>query len=137
MSSFNNAEQKAWNHNLSVFSSDDFFRTSTELIKHGNRFALTKYYLFIATATNIETQEVSLYVSNTALRKYDFQLTKLPFSLLREHSYTILDTMQHQVFLHVTHSISNLSYGHIYISDSIGVSFSLSQKYNIKNDHNF
>lgn len=45
--------------------------------------------------------------------------------------------MQHQVFLHVTHSISDLSYGHIYISDSIGVNFSLSHKYNIKNDHNF
>jgi hypothetical protein len=37
----------------------------------------------------------------------------------------------------VTHSISDLSYGHIYISDSIGVNFSLSHRYNIKNDHNF
>ena len=130
-------ENKGLSHNLSVFMSNDFFRTSEELVKNGNRFALTKYYLFIATATDLETQEVSLYVSLTCSRKYNFNKAKLPFSLLREHSYTILDTMQHQVFLHVTHSVSDLSYGHIYISNSLGNKFTLSQKYNIKNDHNF
>jgi len=48
-----------WNKRLSVFISDNFFVTSQELVKHGNRFALTKYYLFIATATDVNTQEVS------------------------------------------------------------------------------
>lgn len=117
--------------------SDDFFRNKQELIKNGNRFAITKYYLFIASTTDVNTQEVSLFVANTSEPEYNFAKTVLPFSLLREHSYTILDTTQHQVFLHVTHSISNLSYGHIYISDSIGVNFTFSHKYNIKNDYNF
>ena len=130
-------DRTSWNHHLSVYMSDDFFHTTEELIKHGNRFALTKYYLFIATATDLATQEVSLYVSSTFSKNYHFVKATLPFSLQREHSYTILDTLQHQVFLHVTHSLADISYGHIYISNSIGNHFTLSQKYNIKNDKNF
>lgn len=49
----------SWNRKLGVFISDDFFNTSKELVKYGNRFALTKYYLFIATATDVSTQEVA------------------------------------------------------------------------------
>lgn len=64
-----------------MFVSDDFFETQSELIKYGNRFALTKYYLFIATATDVNTQEVSLFVSDTHLKDYNFRKTVLPFSL--------------------------------------------------------
>ena len=54
---------------------------------------------------------------------------RLPFQLT-EHSYTILDTSEGSVFLHVNHGDYNTGYGNIYLSDAEGLRFSLSLRNN-------
>ena len=62
---------------------------------------------------------------------------KLPFPLLRSHSYTIVDYSAHQVFLHVTHSSSAIKNGNIYKSDSEGLRFSLIAKNVVRDEYGF
>lgn len=64
--------------------------------------------------------------------KYNFSEVEMPTKRLKEHSYTILDTSESQVFLHVNHHDSKSKFGSIYISDSTGTRFSLSLKNNVR-----
>ena len=45
---------------------------------------------------------------------------------LQEQSYTILDTSEGTVFLHVNHGGYDSAWGNVYISDAVGTNFSLS-----------
>ena len=49
-------------------------------------------------------------------KDYAFRPVELPTQRLREHSYTILDTEEGQVFLHINHYGEKSKYGNIYIS---------------------
>lgn len=50
-----------------------------------------------------------------------------------EHSYTILDTSEGQVFLHINHEGEKSKSGNIYISDSTGMRYSMSLRGNVRN----
>jgi hypothetical protein len=89
--------------------------------------------LFVAKVISEDSQEVELQVARSGSAKYHFRKVKLPFPLLRQHSYTILDYTARQVFIHVTHSISGITYGNLYKSDSTGSLFTLSSKNNVRN----
>ncbi len=69
---------------------------------------------------------MTLQVSYSFLNNYEFRPVDLPLKRLRESSYTILDTEEGQVFLHVNHYDDQSQYGNIYISGSKGQKFSLS-----------
>ena len=84
-----------------------------------------------------KTQEVTLFVSRNSLFEYKFRRVNFPFGQLREQSYTILDASEEQTFIHVTHFSEIVQQGHIYISDSSGSQFSLSQKHNIRDEKGF
>ena len=71
--------------------------------------------------------QVNLYVS--AEGSDTFRKARLPFQLT-EHSYTILDTSEGAVFLHVNHGDFSTGYGNIYLSDAEGLRFSLSMRDN-------
>lgn len=103
----------------------------------GNRFALSKHFLFIAKVVSEKTQQVQLYVSHSGAKDYKFREVKLPYPLLKQHSYTILDYTSRQVFIHVTHSTSNIVYGNIYKSDSSGSQFTLSVNNNVRNVYGY
>lgn len=81
---------------------------------------------------NEETQDVALLVSNPLEPKYNFKEVKMPMRRLKEHSYTILDTSEGRIFLHINHLGPNAKFGNIYISDSTGTRFSLSLKNNVR-----
>ena len=72
-------------------------------------------------------RQVNLYVSSDAART--FKKARLPFQLT-EHSYTILDTSEGSVFLHVNHGDYHTGYGNIYLSDAEGLRFALSMRNN-------
>lgn len=78
------------------------------------------------------SQEVGLVVSNPNLYRYDFKEVELPQKHFKEHSYTILDTTEGQVFLHVNHFGETSIHGNIYISDSTGQRFSSSLLHNVR-----
>ena len=103
----------------------------TLLIEYGNKFVLTKRYLFLAQALNVITQEVSLLVSTPPFE--EFLTTILPIKRLKTHGYTILDTSEGQTFLHINHYGDFAKYGNLYISDSTGTRFSLSLLNNVRN----
>ena len=111
-----------------VFSrSDDLWRTQYALLPRGNRFLFLEKFIFVAVVNKHHENQVNLYVSAEGGKI--FKKARLPFQLT-EHSYTILDTSEGSVFLHVNHGDYNTGYGNIYLSDAEGLRFSLSLRNN-------
>ena len=112
--------------------SDDFFKTFKTIVNQGNKFLLSRKYLFVVHAVDEQSQEVGLVVADPNVEKYDFKDVELPMRHFKEHSYTILDTTEGQVFLHVNHFGETSKHGNIYISDSTGHRFSTSLMHNVR-----
>ena len=58
-------KNEGWSYKIDCVYSDDFFRTAKVLVSKGNKFLLTKDYLFIAEVMDVESQEVLLLVSKS------------------------------------------------------------------------
>jgi hypothetical protein len=95
---------------------------------------ITKNYLFIAQVVDQAAQEVMLLVANSHEKVYDFKSVETNIKRYREHSYTFLDSTEGSVFLHINHYGDYSKYGHVYISDGLGINYSLSLKYNVRGD---
>jgi len=83
---------------------------------------------------NQEKQDVQLMVADPKARTYSFAETELPLKRFKDHSYTILDMSEDQVFLHVNHYGSKAKFGNIYISDSLGRRYSTSLNNVVRGD---
>jgi hypothetical protein len=121
-----------WNYKVDLTYSDDFFKTRKIGVHKGNKFMLTKDYLFVAQVLDQESQEVVLLVSKSNLKNYELEPIVTNQKKFKEHSYTFLDTTEGSVFLHINHFGPTSKYGHIYTSDAEGMNYSLSLKYNIR-----
>jgi len=147
-----------WDKQIHFYSSKDFFQSKRVLVPHGNRFLFGEYgFIFVAAVDPTEESRVSLQIARTTLphhlaghqyhvrgagpyisvsgnpEKLKFHTAMLPPNIhLTEHSYTILDTSEGQVFLHVNHLpfTDNAYAGHVYTSDWSGLKYSLSLPYN-------
>lgn len=71
---------------------------------------------------NSMSQEVTLLVANSNEADYSFRYVQLP-EILKEHSYTILDSSDGSVFININHLKPSSPMGTIYISDSTGSRF--------------
>ena len=73
-------------------------------------------------------------IGNPRFSKYQLEVIELPSKKkqLLEHSYTILDTTEGQVFLHINHEGEKSKFGNIYISDSTGSRYSVSLRGNVR-----
>jgi len=116
-----------WSAKASFSRSDDLWATQYALLPRGNRFLFLDKFIFVAVVNKHHENQVNLYVSAEGGRI--FKKARLPFQLT-EHSYTILDTSEGSVFLHVNHGDYNTGYGNIYLSDAEGLRFSLSLRNN-------
>ena len=116
-----------WSNKASMIRSDDLGKTKYTLLPRGNRFLFLEKFLFVAVVNLHHETQVNLYVSSEGGRI--FNKARLPFQLT-EHSYTILDTSEGSVFLHVNHGDFHTGYGNIYLSDAEGLRFSLSLRNN-------
>jgi hypothetical protein len=121
-----------WNYKIDFVYSDDFFKSKKIGAHKGNKFLLTKDYLFLAQVLDQDSQEVMLLSANSREPTYDFQNIELGMKKFREHSYIFLDTSENSVFLHVNHFGEKSRFGHIYISDLKGIKFSNSVNYNVR-----
>jgi hypothetical protein len=124
-----------WSYKIDFYYSDDLFRTIKIGVHKGNRFLLTKDYLYVAQVVDQDTQEVNLLVSKSTSKYYRFNHVNVYSNRLTEHSYSFLDTSEQTVFLHINHFGDVSKYGHIYISDETGSNFSLSLRYNVRTEH--
>lgn len=128
-----NQKLSGWSERLFVSYSDDFFNTTKTLVKGGNKFLLTHHYLFVVKVENEDEDEVTLLVGNPKDKDYKrLKPIELPTKHLFEHSYTILDTSEHAVFLHINHDGEKSRYGNVYISDSTGQRYSLALQGNVR-----
>jgi len=116
-----------WSAKATFSRSDDLWKTQYALLPRGNRFLFLDKFIFVAVVNKHHENQVNLYVSSEGGKI--FKKARLPFQLT-EHSYTILDTSEGSVFLHVNHGDYNTGYGNIYLSDSEGLRFSLSLRNN-------
>lgn len=121
-----------WSEKVHLSYSDDFFKSFKTIVKQGNKFLLSQKYLYVAHVVDEASQEVGLVVSSPNVYKYDFKDVEFPMKHFKEHSYTILDTTEGQVFLHVNHFGDTSKHGNIYISDSTGQRFSNSLLHNVR-----
>lgn len=126
-----------WDRNIHFYGSNDFFKTQQKLVAHGNRFLFGDHsYLFVAAVDPQDETQVSLKISRDNVTHLQFHTAMLPGNIhLTEHSYTILDTSEGSVFLHVNHLPfqANAYAGHVYTSDWTGLQYSLSLPYNHRN----
>jgi hypothetical protein len=95
---------------------------------------IDKAYFFIVKVIHEQQQDVELMVADPNHLPYNFRPVDAPTKHLRHHSYTIVDTSEGQVFLHMNHYSSNTKFGNIYISDRLGVEFSNSLAHVVR-DH--
>ena len=116
---------RGWSHKIDFVKSDDFFNTRTILVPRGNKFILTSRYILVAQVIEDEGTEVQLLVSNERNLEVFYQ-AELPMKRLTDHSYTLLDSSEGSMFLHVNHLGQNAKYGNVYISDPTGRRFAVS-----------
>jgi hypothetical protein len=122
-----------WDKNVNLYLSNDFFATQTMIVPHGNRFTFGEHsFMFVAAVDPSDEDQVRLWINRSNETKPTFIPAVLPVDLT-EHSYTILDTSEQSVFIHVNHKTfsQKASAGNLYQSDWSGVTYSLS----LENNH--
>mmetsp|Transcript_41952 Transcript_41952/g.70015 ORF Transcript_41952/g.70015 Transcript_41952/m.70015 type:complete len:856 (+) Transcript_41952:36-2603(+) len=121
-----------WDQFVDFVATTDYFSTVKVVVEYGNRFIFGEHnYVFVAAVNPHHETSVNLMITRDAGIGKKFTKAKLPVEVL-EHSYTILDTSEGSVFLHVNHNIQSggASTGNVYISDASGTSYSLSLPFN-------
>lgn len=84
---------------MNLYYSDDFFKSKKLALNNGNSIIKTELYMFIAKA-NIK-EFVEIFVSTQENGFIDFERAKLPVDALASKSFTVMDTSENSVFLHV------------------------------------
>jgi len=111
--------EKTWSPTVNLYYSDDFFKTKKLTLNNGNSIIKTDHYMFIAKATKRELVEI--YVSNVLEGFLNFQRTRLPTEAITSRTFTVMDTSEETVFLHIQgHGGSTSPLGDIYVSDGPG-----------------
>lgn len=119
-----------WMKTIDFSFTDDFGSHVETPIKGGNKFLASNGYIFVAKILDYERQTVSLLVSTNDANS--FTQVQLPHTLT-EKSYTILDTSEKTVMLHVNHGEDSMKgTGNIYISNYLGTRFALSLMNNVR-----
>lgn len=144
-----------WDEGVDFVLSVDGFMTSKVLVPRGNRFLFTDKFLAVAQVqpvaadgssqgtngasamqivegSNGQKLAVNLLLSPNGGRT--FRASHMPFGM-KQHSYTILDTSEDSVFLHVNHEGEDARWGNVYLSNSQGTGFSLSLPYNRRDEN--
>ncbi|CAD7952931.1 unnamed protein product [Amoebophrya sp. A25] len=120
----------AWSSGVDFCSTDDFGKSYTTRVSGGNKFGLFPNYIFVAKLDNAATQSVALLVSTDGGEQWGHARIGEP---LEEKSYTILDTSENAVVIHVNHGhVNDVEIGHIYVSDQSGLRYIKSLSANIR-----
>ena len=75
---------------------------------------------------------VAIYVATVQSGFTNFQLAKLPTEAMLSKTFTVMDTSEQTVFLHIQNRGINTPMGNVYISDGTGKYYSLSMSDVIK-----
>jgi hypothetical protein len=119
-----------WSKNVDFAYTDDSGGKINRLVYRGNKFLVSHGFIFVAKLKDVSSQTVSLMCSSDG--GTTFRASKLPQEL-EEKSYTVLDTSEGAVVIHVNHGSKDIQgVGNVYISDKDGVRFTLSLANNVR-----
>merc|ERR1740130_1479062 len=119
-----------WSKQVDFAFTDDGGQKVTRLVYRGNKFLVSHGFIFVAKLKDSTAQSVNLMCSSDG--GVTFRGSKLPQEL-EEKSYTVLDTSEGSVILHVHHGSKDIAnVGNVYISDKDGVRFTLSLPNNVR-----
>lgn len=109
-----------WSKDVDFVSTNNFGKDVEVLVKHGNKFLISNGYIFVAKLNDVIKQTVNMMVSTDGGKT--FNKANLPKDI-HEKSYTILDTSEGAIMLHVNHGSTSekLNTGNVYISDASGL----------------
>ena len=88
--------------------------------------------MLISAANTKKYKFSKVFIIFVDQNQFFFLKSILPIKKIKQSSFTILDTSENQIFLHINHLGSNSKYGTIYISDSTGSRYSLSLKNHVR-----
>lgn len=120
-----------WDNRVDFVLTRDLFLSHTVLVPRGNRFLFTERYVAVA-AVGDRDKHVNLVLSSDGGHRWHTAELEYPMT---QHSYTILDTSNDAVFLHVNHAGEGARWGNVYLSNSIGTNFSLSLPHNRRDEN--
>lgn len=106
-----------------------FWGSPVTMVALGNKFLVSHKFIFVAKVKDVAAQTVMLMVSADGGRT--FNAPQLPTEI-DEKSYTVLDTSEGLVMLHVNHGAKEAQVGNVYISDDKGYRFTLSLPNNVR-----
>jgi len=93
-------------------------------LNNGNSIIKTDHYMFIAKAT--KSEQVEIFVSNVLHGFLNLQKSRLPSETLTQKTFTVMDTSEETVFLHVQAHGGTGPLGNIFVSDGSGKYYSMS-----------
>jgi len=123
-----------WSEHIDFSYSDDYGKVIESLVPNGNKFLLSNNFIFVAKLKDTKSQTVTLMCSIDG--GANFRQVQLPQDL-DEKSYTVLDTSEGAVMIHVHHDSTEApsNVGNVYISDAQGVRYTLSLPNNVRSSH--
>lgn len=108
-------------------------KSSKVLVAKGNKFLVSNGFIFVAKLDDPVKQTVRMLVCSDGTET--FQMAQFPKDNddVLEKSYTILDTSEGAIMLHVNHGVEGRSNtGNVYISDATGLRYTLSLPNNVR-----
>eukprot|EP00927_Polykrikos_kofoidii_P016941 TRINITY_DN17699_c0_g1_i1.p1 TRINITY_DN17699_c0_g1~~TRINITY_DN17699_c0_g1_i1.p1 ORF type:complete len:1016 (+),score=209.35 TRINITY_DN17699_c0_g1_i1:93-3050(+) len=131
------AKLSMWTSEVDFFfaevSAEGRVQASQQALKYGNKFMVSNEYILVAKVKNEKAQTVNLMVSKDG--GSTFQAALLPSGMgdMEERWYTVLDTSEGAVILHVnSNGDGSKETGRIFISDSDGLRFTQSLVNNVR-----
>lgn len=108
-------------------------RRPVEAMKHGNKFLVAGGFILVARVSDVARQTVHLMVSRDGAATFKAALLPSGMGELEEKWYTVLDTSEGAVILHISSGAEGATdTGRIFISDSEGYRYSQSLAGNVR-----
>ena len=84
---------------MNLYYSDDLFDNKKLALTNGNSLIKTENYIFCARANKKEL--VAIYVATASSGFINFSLSKLPTDAILTKTFTVMDTSEETIFLHI------------------------------------
>lgn len=104
-----------------------------ESVTHGNKFLISNEFLLVAKVKDVAQQTVRLMVSRDGAKTWNAALLPSGMGELEEKWYTVLDTSEGAVILHINAETEGVKdTGNIFVSDAEGYKYSQSLAHNVR-----
>jgi hypothetical protein len=102
-------------------------------VQHGNKFLVSNEFILVAKVKDDQAQTVLLLVSGDGAKNFKAALLPSGMGELEEKWYTVLDTSEGTVILHINSNTEGTKdTGRIFVSDSVGYKYSQSLVDNVR-----